>query len=111
MRLLTIQCLSLPVFLAALAPAQDVQRVPNSRRASNWLEAQDENHDGKIARSEATGALKTNFRRNDTDRDGFLDRSELTALAERLARNANRRRPARRGAMTTEQLRRRVGEH
>jgi len=57
---------------------------------SNWL-AQDKNGDGKLAQDEVRGLMKQYFNRNDTDKDGFLVRSELDDLARRLRSNRNRR--------------------
>lgn len=82
-------------------PAQQNQRRQNQNRpggnsipgqVARWLSG-DANEDGKLAKSETEGRLKQNFERVDTDKDGFLQRRELQALATRLARNANRARP------------------
>jgi len=80
--------------------AQDTGRPANpaNRRGqasaesmvSNWL-AQDKNGDGKLAQDEVRGLMKQYFNRNDTDKDGFLVRSELDDLARRLRSNRNRR--------------------
>jgi Ca2+-binding EF-hand superfamily protein len=53
----------------------------------------DTNGDGKISRKEVTGPLVAdNFDRLDLNKDGFLDRKELRALAERI--QANQKGPA-----------------
>lgn len=77
----------------------------------NWLAQQDTNQDGRISDREATGLMKANFARNDANKDGFLDRQELDALAARLGRAAgakakkgNAAPQGRQQAMTTAQL-------
>ena len=55
------------------------------RTMARWL-SMDKDGDGKITKDEAEGQLKTSFERNDANKDGFLDRSELNALSQRLAR-------------------------
>ncbi len=85
--------------LASGASAQERKRPSNARsqtpetRVQNWLTEQDANKDGKISAREATGLMKASFARNDTDKDGFLDRSELEALAGRLDQAAQRAQP------------------
>ncbi len=59
------------------------------QRLKNWLSQQDKDKDGRISLDESTGLMKSKFQRNDTNKDGFLDREELTDLANRLARNTN----------------------
>lgn len=56
-------------------PAED-------RLVTNWLRM-DKDGDEKVTKDEAEGQLKTSFDRNDADKDGFLVRSELEALARR----------------------------
>jgi acetyl esterase/lipase len=89
--------------------------ISKEQRIANWLSSQDANKDGKIARDESTGLMKTYFTRNDTNGDGFLDKDELGKLADRLAGatrrngNANRNRTRQRAAvLTDEQVRQRV---
>jgi len=53
----------------------------------------DANGDGKIAKAEATGLMKTYFDRNDTNSDGELDRAELTDLVKRLLQRQLANRP------------------
>jgi len=47
----------------------------------------DTDGDGKISRREAKGQILASFDQYDTNKDGFLDRTELRALAERLQAN------------------------
>ena len=92
--------------------AQDAARQPpantiaKEQRITNWLRSQDKNGDGKIAHDEATGLMKSNFTRNDTNKDKVLDRDELGKLADRLARSGygRNRQPRNQQTMTTEQL-------
>jgi len=80
--------------------AQDTDRPPGAanRRApmsiealvANWL-AMDKNGDKKLAAHEVKGQIKSNFERIDTNKDGFLVRSELEGLAQRLRRGRNQR--------------------
>ncbi|MBL7188783.1 MAG: hypothetical protein ISS70_20850 [Phycisphaerae bacterium] len=92
--------------------AQDATRlrqannITKEQRIDNWLNSQDKNADGKIAGDEATGLMNSNFTRNDTNKDNFLDRKELGDLAERLARGGfgRNRQPRDQQTMTTEQL-------
>lgn len=92
--------------------AQDAARQPQTnnitkeQRIDNWLKSQDKDGDGKIAGDEATGLMKSNFVRNDANKDNFLDRKELGDLADRLARGGfgRNRRPRNQQTMTTEQL-------
>lgn len=56
-----------------------------------WLGAMDPNGDGKVHRDEATGAMKDNFEGNDVNNDGFIDRAEMEALANRLIGNRTTR--------------------
>ncbi|HIE98361.1 MAG: EF-hand domain-containing protein [Fuerstiella sp.] len=58
---------------------------------SNWL-AMDKDDNGKVSKAEAEGRLKTSFDRNDANKDGYLTRSELEALAKR--RLGGRNQPA-----------------
>ena len=80
--------LFLAFLLPFLCPAQNQQK-PAAPRANvpNWLKAMDKNGDGKIANSEATGLMKKNFNRADTNKDGALDKNELIQLVNRLRRN------------------------
>ncbi|MHC4116606.1 MAG: alpha/beta hydrolase fold domain-containing protein [Planctomycetota bacterium] len=80
--------------------------ITKEQRIKNWLRMQDKNADGRIAQDEATGLMKSNFARNDANKDSFLDRDELGALADRLARGGSgrNRRPRNRQTVTTEQM-------
>lgn len=81
-------------FVIAMALAFSVHAQPNQRRpaaspdalVATWLNAQDTNKDGRIAADEATGLMKSNFARNDANKDGQLDKAELQELAKRLGR-------------------------
>ncbi len=104
-----------------IAQAQNTDRarmnpgLSKEQRIANWLSSQDPNKDGKIALDESTGLMKSNFKRNDTNSDGFLDKDELGDLSDRLSgvvrrfRDgiANRSRPSR-AALTNEQVLERV---
>ena len=69
----------LVVCSGAAARAQDASRqrqtnnITKEQRIKNWLRSQDKNGDGRIAGDEATGLMKSNFTRNDTNKDSFLD--------------------------------------
>ena len=56
---------------------------------TRWL-TMDKNGDEKLGVDETTGQLKTSFNRNDTNKDGFLDRGELETLSKRLIRRRSR---------------------
>ena len=105
--------IALALQASAIAPqAQPNQRsagVTAETRVNTWLKTQDPNKDGRIAPDEATGLMKRFFERNDANSDGFLDKSELKALAGRLGRprsnqpKANRNSQAQ-GGLSTEQM-------
>ena len=89
--LLLIICLFLTFSFAVLHGAEGAERgqsdnLTKEERIKNWLDRQDKDDDGKISRDEVIGLMKSNFTRNDTNRDDFLDRDELGQLADRLAR-------------------------
>ena len=69
------------------------QERDRNRSAANWLRTMDGNNDRKIGKDEARNRIRNNFDRIDTSADGFLDRKELEALAQRFA--GRRSRPAR----------------
>lgn len=50
----------------------------------------DKNSDGKISKEEAPERMKANFERVDGNGDGFLDETELKAIARRLMDASNR---------------------
>ena len=84
----------------AMHKAQGAERSANTASArefgrvevlvSNWLRM-DKDGDDKVSEDEAQGRLKASFKRNDANQDGFLMRSELAALAQRLRGGQNRR--------------------
>ena len=83
------------------------ERIRN--QVDNWLRS-DQNNDGKLAKDETSGLQRRFFDRNDANKDGFLDRSELEALSDRLAKNrASRGSSAGRpDTLTTDELRKRI---
>jgi len=103
-------CLNVTLWAQDTARRQQANTMTKEQRIDNWLQNQDENGDGRIAADEATGLMKSNFARNDTNKDNFLDRKELGELAQRLARGAfsRNRRGRNQQTMTTEQLLRQV---
>jgi len=72
---------------------------PANALVSNWL-GMDKDGDKKITKDEAKGQLKTSFDRNDADKNGFLIRSELEALAQRRRSGRNQRTNANRNQPT-----------
>ncbi len=89
------------VFILCLCP---LVGIAQESLVDRWLDM-DKDGDQKVTKDEAEGQLKSNFDRNDADKDGFLVRSELEALAQRLrggrnTRNTNRNKPT----MSTEDL-------
>jgi len=86
-----------------LAQNQQRQAVPRAN-VPNWLKTMDKNGDGKIANSEATGLMKRNFNRVDANKDGALDKNELTQLANRLRRNNQNQQNNRRRIPSNEEL-------
>jgi Ca2+-binding EF-hand superfamily protein len=50
----------------------------------NLLKTMDADKDGKISRAEAKGKLAESFDKVDTNKDGYLDRQELRAMAQRI---------------------------
>jgi Ca2+-binding EF-hand superfamily protein len=54
----------------------------------NLLKLMDTNKDGKISREEAKGKIAEDFDKIDQNKDGYLDRKELTSLAQRMLANA-----------------------
>ncbi len=93
-----------PTYTERQRPANTITK---EQRITNWLRSQDKNGDGKIARDEATGLMKSNFTRNDTNKDNVVDRDELGKVADRLARGGygRNRQPRNQQTMTTEQSR------
>ncbi|MCH8193135.1 MAG: alpha/beta hydrolase fold domain-containing protein [Planctomycetes bacterium] len=88
-------------------PEEAAEERPRSREGSRqgpqrsrdlrarWL-SMDTDGDEKISKEEARGQIKNNFAQIDTTGDGFIDRGELQALAQRLGQrrdgSASRRR-------------------
>ena len=104
-----MKLLSVLLFTAGLlpffCPAQNQQNPPASiTNVPKWLKAMDKNSDGKITSTEATGLMKKNFNRVDTNKDGSLDKNELIQLANRLRRNNQNRQNNNRRNMSTEDL-------
>jgi Ca2+-binding EF-hand superfamily protein len=62
---------------ARLPPADS----PEVQKVLRNLLQQDTDGDGKVSRSEARGRLAANFDRFDTNKDSYLDRSELLRVA------------------------------
>ena len=92
----------LPHFLCS---AQNQQNPPAPiTNVPNWLKAMDKNGDGKITSTEATGLMKKNFNRVDTNKDGALDKNELIQLVNRLRRNNQNQQGNKRRYMSTEEL-------
>lgn len=99
--------------------AQEAERPANRRRpmtaerlVSTWLDM-DKDGDGKVTEDEAEGQLKSSFDRNDADKDGFLVRSELESLAQRLRSGRNQRTNTtnrKQSTMSTEDLMKQVPE-
>jgi hypothetical protein len=54
------------------------------RVVSDWLDRLDKDKDGKLTKEEARDRLAQGFARFDANRDGALDKKELTAAAERF---------------------------
>ena len=76
-----------PDFASAQSSEEDSQK---ESRIQMWLNDQDKNHDGKVSPDEAIRQMKSNFNNLDRNQDGFIDRTELGQLADRLAGNRNR---------------------
>ena len=92
-------------FLPFFCPAQNQQNPPASiTNVPKWLKAMDKNSDGKITSTEATGLMKKNFNRVDTNKDGSLDKNELIQLANRLRRNNQNQQGNKRRYISTEEL-------
>jgi acetyl esterase/lipase len=74
-------------FISAQTSDADTQK---EQRIQMWLDDQDKNQDGKVSPDEAIRQMKSNFKNLDRNNDGFIDRTELGQLADRLAGNRNR---------------------
>jgi Ca2+-binding EF-hand superfamily protein len=64
------------------SPSKEIEQI-----IDKLLKQFDTDGDGKISRKEAKGQILASFDQYDTNKDGFLDRTELRALAERLQAN------------------------
>ena len=65
-------------------PATDRPAMSPDAIVNSILERMDANKDGKISKSEAKNRIADNFDAIDTNKDGFLDRNELLAMAKRM---------------------------
>jgi acetyl esterase/lipase len=108
-RRLSLCCLLIAALVTAGFAQQRNDRAPVSGadQIKRWLQM-DNNGDERLAKDETTGLMNRFFDRNDTNKDGFLDRKELESLQRRLSgnrgrqqQNANRNRQQ---GMSTEQL-------
>ena len=93
--LLILFAMAIVIIVPGATCAARSQAGGAERTMARWL-SMDTDGDVKITKDEAEGQLKTSFERNDANKDGFLDRSELDALSQRLFARRSRRRRARR---------------
>jgi hypothetical protein len=79
---------------ATKSPATQNNVAANAARMTKQWLIGDKNQDGKVSIDETKGLIKANFKRNDLDKDGFIDQKEMADLAGRLLQsrqgNANR---------------------
>ena len=104
-----MKLLSVLLFTVGLPPflcsAQNQKNRPAPiTNVPNWLKAMDKNGDGKITSTEATGLMRKNFNRMDTNKDGSLDKNELIQLANRIRRNNQNQQENKRRYISTEEL-------
>lgn len=89
--------LAIPLLSQEKEPKPVLPRGKGISDPQHWLDGMDRDGDEKIAKEESSGLMKRHFERNDTNRDGFLDRAELTDLMVRLGqRNREALRPGQR---------------
>ena len=74
----------------AAAGGKDVPKNDGQAMVMQWLRQMDQDKDQRIALQESRSLMKANFSRIDGNSDGFLERSELNALSQRLIRNRGR---------------------
>lgn len=72
------------------AAQPDRPRPGPERMVTMLLQQMDENKDGKIAKSEARNRVADIFATADVNKDGYLDRNELMAIAQRMANAIDR---------------------
>ncbi|MEM9479176.1 MAG: alpha/beta hydrolase fold domain-containing protein [Verrucomicrobiota bacterium] len=85
--------------------AQDSEKSEATpARVTTWIQQMDKNSDGKLAEAETSGLMKQFFGRNDTNKDGFLDVAELTAVSRILATRDRRGQQNQRSVMNTKKL-------
>jgi Ca2+-binding EF-hand superfamily protein len=64
------------------------QAAAGNARRQTPFDAFDSNGDGHISRAEATPSLRRQWSQIDTNRDGTLERSELSAFEQQLRSDA-----------------------
>jgi len=62
------------------------QKASSGDNLEKRWQSMDANRDDKLSIDEAKGPFKNNFDKIDTNSDGFIDRSELAKVAERMTR-------------------------
>ncbi|MEM0897792.1 MAG: alpha/beta hydrolase fold domain-containing protein, partial [Verrucomicrobiota bacterium] len=106
--LFAIAALAACTLLAEESPEKDANITPDSDPAPEitrkWLAQMDKNSDRKLAEAETSGLMKRFFGRNDTNKDGYLDVTELKTLAGSLSNRTQRDRQRSRPGMNTQQL-------
>lgn len=96
------------------ASGKDLEEKEGQTRVEQWLRQMDQDQDQRIALKESRGLMKANFSRIDGNDDGFLERSELKVLSQRLTRNRGKQQQPRVGqgaaGMSDAQVRKQAGE-
>jgi Ca2+-binding EF-hand superfamily protein len=64
--------------------ARETRPDSGDSEVTRWLQAMDQNRDGRISRQEAQGRIREFFNTIDVNRDGFLDKKELQLAAVRI---------------------------
>jgi dienelactone hydrolase len=64
----------------------DTQKTSLADQLEKRWQTMDANKDDKLSTDEAKGPFKNNFDKIDTNSDGFIDRSELAKVADRMTR-------------------------